>query len=149
MARRILGVLFTGAGVAHFTNVSFFTSLVPENLAKYSNQINTGTGIYQTAGGLAFFFPEDRHLARWSALAILIPTLPAAIQQVREPERMRALGVPPRLTPVRVAAQILMAGLVWWATSSDTKPDTTAGDDRTGGDADDASAARAHTAVNH
>jgi uncharacterized membrane protein len=120
VVRRLLGVLFTGAGLAHFTNPSFFTSLVPERLVKYRNEINTGTGIYQTAGGLAFFTPKARQLARWSALSILIPTLPAAIQQVREPERMRALGVPPQLTPVRVVVQVLMTALVWWATSVDT-----------------------------
>lgn len=120
MACRILGVLFTGAGAAHFTNASFFTSLVPESLATYRGQINVGTGVCQTAGGLVFLLPRGRHLARWSALSMLIPTLSAAIQQVREPDRMRALGVPPQLTLVRVVVQVLMAGLVWWATSLDT-----------------------------
>ena len=33
---------------------------------------------------------------------------------------MRALGVPPQLTPVRVVAQVLMTALVWWATRLDT-----------------------------
>lgn len=49
--RRLLGVLFAGAGVAHFTNASFFASLVPDALATYRSEINIGTGMYQTAGG--------------------------------------------------------------------------------------------------
>lgn len=120
LARRVLGVLFTGAGLAHFTHASFFTGLVPDRLGSYRREINTGTGVYQTAGGLAFFSPRRRGLARWSALSVLVPTLPAAIDQVRDPERMRKLGVPPALTPLRVAAQIAMIGLVWWATRPDT-----------------------------
>lgn len=127
--RRVLGVLFTGAGVAHFTNASFFTSLVPESLGNYRREINLGTGIYQTAGGLAFFSPRRRNLARWSALSVLVPTLPAAVGQVRDPEGMRKLGVPPQLTPVRVVVQVAMIGLVWWATRPDA-PDTTTGTSR-------------------
>jgi uncharacterized membrane protein len=124
VARRILGVLFTGAGVAHFTHSSFFAGLVPERLATYRREINLGTGVYQTVGGLGFFFPRGRNLARWSALTLLVSTLPAAVGQVRDPERLRALGVPPQVTPVRVVAQVLMIALVWWA----TRPDTTVTD---------------------
>ena len=74
--------------------------------------------MYQTLGGLGFF-SRGRNVAPWSVLTLLVPTLYAAIDQVRHPDRMRALGVPPQLTPVRVVAQILVIALLWWATSPD------------------------------
>src|SRR3954453_12116789 len=107
IARRVLGVLFTAAGLAHFTHASFFAALVPERLAAHRREVNAAAAVYQTLGGLGFFSPRGRNVARWSALTLLVPTLPAAIDQVRHPERMRALGVAPQLTPVRVVAQIL------------------------------------------
>jgi len=44
VVRRVLGVLFTGAGVAHFTHSSFFAGLVPERLPQCRRAINLGTG---------------------------------------------------------------------------------------------------------
>jgi hypothetical protein len=47
---------------------------------------------------------------------MLVPTLPAAIDQINHPEVLRKAGIPPQLAPVRVVVQTLVAALTWWAT---------------------------------
>lgn len=119
LARRVLGTAFTGAGIAHFTHAEFFANLVPASLARYRREINWATGVYQTAGGLTFFDVRLRTVARWSSIALLVPTFPEAFRQVREPERLKALGLPPRLAAARIVAQAAVLGLVWWSTQPD------------------------------
>lgn len=119
LARRILGTAFTGAGIAHFTHADFFANVVPAALADHKREINWATGVYQTAGGLTFFDPRLRQVARWSSIALLVPTFPEAFRQVREPERMKSLGLPPRLAAMRIVAQAAVLGVVWWSTQPD------------------------------
>jgi hypothetical protein len=54
--------------------------------------------------------------ARWANLAMLVPTLPAAADQINHPDVLRKAGIPPALAPVRVVVQTLVAALTWWAT---------------------------------
>jgi uncharacterized membrane protein len=76
--------------------------------------------VYQIAGGLTFFDARLRNVARWSSIALLVPTFPEAFRQVREPERMKALGLPPRVAGARIVAQAAVLGIVWWSTQPDT-----------------------------
>jgi uncharacterized membrane protein len=62
------------------------------------------------------FIPRLRVLARWINLAMLVPTLPAAIDQTRHPDRMRELGLNPKAVAARIPVQMLVAALTWWAT---------------------------------
>jgi uncharacterized membrane protein len=120
LARRALGVLITGAGIGHFTHADLFTRLVPASFGAHRSTINIGTGIFQVASGLSFLSPRLRGVARWSTFALLVPTFPEAVNQVREPDRMRELGIPPRVALARIPAQVLVLALVWWATRPDT-----------------------------
>jgi hypothetical protein len=47
---------------------------------------------------------------------VLVSSLPEAVNQVRQPERMKESGVPPALTPVRVLVQLGVIALVWRST---------------------------------
>lgn len=114
--RTVLGVVFAGAGIAHFTHYEFFNQLVPESLAGYATAINVATGIIQISGAVTLFIPRLKNVARWSNLALLVPTLPAAINQIWHPESLEKLGVPPQLAIVRVFAQLGIIGVVWRAT---------------------------------
>lgn len=116
LSRSALGVLFTGAGVAHFTDREFFGQLVPGYLSRYRSEVNWGSGVIQVAGGVSFFFPRLRAVARWANLGLLIPTFPEGINQVRHPERMKALGIPPVMAALRLPAQTLVMAWVWLAT---------------------------------
>lgn len=115
-ARIVLGTAFTGAGIAHVVKHGWFEQLVPESLAQWRKPISAVTAVIQFVGGISMFIPRLRVLARWTNLAMLVPTLPAAVAQTRHPDQMRALGVNSKLVIARIPAQILVATATWWAT---------------------------------
>ena len=114
--RIVLGVLFTGAEIAHVVKHDWFERLVPASLSQWRKPISAVTAVMQLVGGISMFIPRLRPAARWVNLAMLVPTLPAAANQVNHPDVLRAAGIPPQLAPVRVVVQLLVAGLTWWAT---------------------------------
>lgn len=116
--RTLLGLAFAGAGIAHFLRRDFFDQLVPESLAAYRAPINVVTGILQVVGAITMFVPRLRAAARWTNLALLVPTLAPAVNQIRHPETLRRVGIPPQLAPVRVVAQLLVIAATWHATRS-------------------------------
>jgi uncharacterized membrane protein len=115
-ARMLLGTAFTGAGIAHVVKHEWFEGLVPEPLAQWRKPISAITAVVQIVGGISMFMPRLRSVARWTNVAMLVPTLPAAAAQIRKPEALRRAGVPPAIAPVRVLVQTLVAALTWWAT---------------------------------
>ncbi|HYX99645.1 MAG TPA: hypothetical protein VE908_08865 [Mycobacterium sp.] len=115
-ARIVLGTAFTGAGIAHVVKNEWFEQLVPESLSRWRKPISAITAVIQFVGGIAMFVPRLRVTARWVNLAMLVPTLPAAVDQIIHPEVLRKAGIPPQLAPVRVVVQTIVAGLPWWAT---------------------------------
>lgn len=114
--RTVLGVLFAAAGIAHFAKQEFFDQLVPDSLARYRTPINLVTGLMQGVGAATMFFPRLRAVARWTNLALLVPTLVPAINQIRDPESLRKVGIPPQLAPVRVLAQVGVIAATWRST---------------------------------
>lgn len=114
--RILLGTAFTGAGIAHVVKHEFFENLVPDSLARWRKPISAATAVIQFVGGISMFVPRLRVLARWTNLAMLVPTFPAAVAQTRQPDQMRALGVNPKLVIARIPAQLLVATVTWWAT---------------------------------
>jgi uncharacterized membrane protein len=114
--RLLLGTAFTGAGVAHILKHEWFEGLVPEPLAQWRKPISAVTAVIQIVGGVSMFVPRLRSVARWTNFAMLVPTLPAAADQIRHPEILRQAGVPPQIAPIRVVVQTLVAVLTWWAT---------------------------------
>lgn len=115
-ARILLGTAFTGAGIAHVVKHEWFEQFVPESLSQWRKPISAVTAVIQFVGGISIFVPRLRVVARWTNLAMLVPTLPAAIDQINHPEVLRKAGIPPQLAPVRVVVQTFVAALTWWAT---------------------------------
>jgi len=116
LSRTILGLMMGGAGIAHFTHQKVFAKLVPDYLDKYRTQINAGTGVLQVVSAVSFFVAPLRAVARWSTTALLVPSFPEAFNQVRHPERLSAVGLPPRLAPARIVALAGVLAWTWWAT---------------------------------
>lgn len=114
--RLLLGTAFTGAGIAHVLKHEWFEGLVPEPLAQWRKPISAGTAIIQIVGGISMLVPRLRNVARWINLAMLVPTLPAAADQIRDPEILRRTGLPPQVAPIRIVVQSLVAVLTWWTT---------------------------------
>jgi uncharacterized membrane protein len=121
--RLLLGTAFSGAGIAHVLKHQWFEGLVPEPLAKWRKPISAVTAVMQIVGGISMFIPRLRIVARWTNLAMLVPTLPAAADQIRHPDVLHRAGVPPALAPVRVVAQSVVAVLTWWATQPTPEQD--------------------------
>lgn len=111
-----IGVLFLGVGLIHLTHAEFFDQLVPAALKNYAGVISAVTEVLMVAMGIAFLVPRLRAIARWSAMALLIGTLPMAVDQVVHPSVIESLGLTSTLAAVRVLVQLLMIALIWWAT---------------------------------
>lgn len=111
-----LGTIFTGVSVFHFLKRDFFAKLVPAPLRKYEREVDYATEALMATAGMCFWIPKTSHVARWMTTAILVPTFPSAIGQVRHPEQLEKVGLPPKVAPVRVVAQLGMLTWIWWAT---------------------------------
>lgn len=114
-----IGLLVAGGGVAHFTHPGFFQALVPMALDDYRSLVNAATGVLQIAMGAAFLVPRLRTLARWSTIALLVATLPAAFDQIVHPEVIQTQGISSSIAILRLIAQIAMIVFIWWATLPD------------------------------
>jgi len=111
-SRFALGTLFLGALGLQVTNKEFFARLIPSYLRKYETQVAVGTRGLLGVTGLAFLVPRLRVLARVGALGVLLPSLPEAVNQVRQPDRMREAGVPPQVAIARIPVQLAVIALV-------------------------------------
>jgi uncharacterized membrane protein len=115
-SRKALGVIFLGVSVLHFAKRDFFAKLVPPQLQDYEQEVDLGTEALMAASGICFLVPRLRRVARFLTLGFLIPTLPVAVNQMREPEQTDAAGIPQRVVTARIPAQIAMCTWIWWAT---------------------------------
>ena len=126
LIRFVIGALVAGAGLAHFTHANFFSALVPDTLDAYRNDVNVATGVLQIVMGVTFWVPRLRSVARWSTIALLGLTLPAAVDQVIHPETIASVGITPAVAALRVLVQLLMIFVIWWATTPDNAGQTNA-----------------------
>jgi uncharacterized membrane protein len=115
-----LGVLFLGATALQATHRETFAALVPKQLASHSREVQGVLTVVLGTLGASFLVPPLRLVARWGATALLVASLPAALDQTRHPEDLEALGLPPRAASLRIVAQIGVLAATWAATR---KPD--------------------------
>ena len=80
----VLGTAFTSAGIAHVVKHEWFEQLVPEQFTRWRKPISSVTAVIQFVGGISMFIPRLRAVARWTNLAMLVPTL-AAAAQIKQP----------------------------------------------------------------
>lgn len=118
-ARLAIAGPLIAAGAAHFLKSDFFTKLMPGNVKDNAQreQMNTGLGVLQLAAGVSMLIPPLRLMARWLNLALLVPSFMVALNQLRDPERLKAHGIPPILALWRLPAQLAVIVAVWKATA--------------------------------
>ncbi|MYM19459.1 hypothetical protein GSY69_05620 [Brevibacterium sp. 5221] len=121
MARRTAvstaaGIAFIGASALQCAKPEVFRELVPVESPAAARRIQAAMAAVLGSTGIALVVPVLRRRARWPALAVLVGSLPAALQQVRRPAQLQRAGLPPELAPVRIAAQAAMIAVVWYAT---------------------------------
>ena len=121
-SRLALGAMFLGALGLQMTKQDFFAGLVPSYLAKYKDQVAVATRAMLATTGISFvlaaFGAPVRLLARCSALGVLLPSLPEAFNQVRQPDRLREAGIAPQVAAARIPVQGLVIVWVWRSTRS-------------------------------
>jgi uncharacterized membrane protein len=125
-ARQLLGAMFVAAGIVHLTHRRFYRSLVPDWLAHARSDIEAATGAAQVFGGVVLFVPKLRSLGRWVNLAMLAPTVPIVIGELRHPYRLRPHARQwPGLSPVGplglAPGHVGMAAVLWWATRQEDR----------------------------
>ncbi|EPH14769.1 MULTISPECIES: hypothetical protein [Dermabacter] len=111
-----LGTLFIGAGIIQATHREFFTALVPEQIAEHGDRVQGAATVALTGIGASFLIPPLNPIARWAATIMLAGTLPAAIDQLRNPEVTEKLGIPTSVVALRIPAQVLVIIGAWYAT---------------------------------
>ena len=78
-------------------------------MSKKQTVLRTGLGTLFIGAGL-------NPIARWAATIMLAGTLPAAIDQLRNPEVTEKLGIPTSVVALRIPAQVLVIIGAWYAT---------------------------------
>ncbi|WAL41177.1 hypothetical protein BRM1_04795 [Brevibacterium sp. BRM-1] len=109
---RAAGIAFIGASSLQCAKREVFVELVPVRSPAAARRIQAAMAAALGAIGVALVVPALRRRARWPAVAVLAGSLPAAVRQVVRPAQLQGAGLPPELTPVRIAAQAAMIAVV-------------------------------------
>ena len=120
---RVIGAMFTGAGVTHFARPDFFEAIVPRWFpnAKFANQ---ASGAAEIVCGLGMFPRRTRRASAFGLLGILVGVFPANLdmyvndidmvpgddgkmERVEGAENVRTRNL------IRLPFQFVFAALVW------------------------------------
>ena len=112
-------MLFTGAGIAHFTKPDFFEAIVPDWIpnAALANRLS---GAAELTFGLAMFYQRTRKLSALGLFALTIAVFPANIDtavnnvepQLVEGRFSRSVGT--ATGPLNWIRLPLQLPLLWW-----------------------------------
>ena len=115
VVRVLFGAFFIVAGVTHFTNEAFFTSIVPPYLP-WPVAIVYVSGVAEIALGALLIVPATTELAGWGLIALLIAVFPANLHMAMNP------GLYPATSPTallfRLPVQGVLIALAYWFTRS-------------------------------
>jgi uncharacterized membrane protein len=119
----LLGVLFVGAGVSHFTATDFFVEIVPPYLPAPLLLVWI-SGVAEIALGVLVLVPATRRRAAWGLIALLLAVFPAniymALHDVHPAHAPAWMGRPSTLALwLRLPLQFVMIAWAWWYTRDD------------------------------
>jgi len=119
----LLGALFVGAGVSHFTATDFFVEIVPPYLPAPLLLVWI-SGVSEIALGALVLVPATRRPAAWGLIALLLAVFPAnvhmALHDVRPAHAPAWMGQPSTLALwLRLPLQFVMIAWAWWYTHGD------------------------------
>lgn len=109
VGRAVMGVLYVGAGVAHFVLTRMYERAMPEYLPAHRELVLV-SGAAEILGGVGVMVPTTRRAAAWGIVALLVAVFPANVWMAQHPERWP--GVPVWALWARLPLQGV---LVWWA----------------------------------
>lgn len=109
----LFGVFFIVAGVTHFTNQAFFTSIVPPYLP-FPVALVVMSGIAEIALGVLLLVRHTSRLAAWGLIALLIAVFPANIHMAMHPQLYPDMS--PTALFIRLPAQGVLVAVAYWFT---------------------------------
>ena len=112
-SRLLLGLLFLGAGVPHFTHTAAYERVMPPFLPA-PHELVLLSGAAEILGGAAVLTSRLRRPARWWLVALLVAIFPANVQVALHPGLVP--GVPPALLWLRLPLQGVLIAWVLQAT---------------------------------
>ena len=113
IVRVLFGAFFVVAGVTHFTNRDFFTSIVPPYLP-WPELLVYVSGVAEIALGVLLMVPATTRIAAWGLIALLIAVFPANIHMAMNPQLYP--DTPLAALLIRLPLQGLLIALAFWFT---------------------------------
>jgi uncharacterized membrane protein len=111
--RVLFGAFFVIAGVTHFTNRDFFTSIVPPYLP-WPELLVYVSGVAEIALGVLLMVPATTRIAAWGLIALLIAVFPANIHMAMNPQLYP--DTPLAALLIRLPLQGLLIAVAFWFT---------------------------------
>ena len=113
VVRVLFSAFFIVAGVTHFTNRDFFTSIVPPYLP-WPEMLVYVSGVAEIALGVMLLLPATMRLAAWGLIALLIAVFPANIHMAMNPQLYPDVSMAALL--IRLPLQGVMVAIAYWFT---------------------------------
>jgi uncharacterized membrane protein len=110
----LVGLIFTTAGVLHFTHTRHYEATMPDYLPLHREAVLV-SGVAEFAGGVGVLVPETRRYAGWGLIALLVAVFPANVQMALNPKDYK--GIPAWALWLRLPFQGVFGWLVWRATA--------------------------------
>jgi uncharacterized membrane protein len=111
--RVLFGAFFVVAGVTHFTNRDFFTSIVPPYLP-WPEMLVSVSGVAEIALGGMLIVPATTEIAAWGLIALLIAVFPANIHMAMNPQLYP--DTPRAALLIRLPLQGVLVAVAYWFT---------------------------------
>jgi uncharacterized membrane protein len=113
IVRVLFAAFFIIAGVTHFTNRDFFTSIVPPYLP-WPVMLVYVSGVAEIVLGVMLMVPATTRIAAWGLIALLIAVFPANIHMAMNPHLYP--GTPMAALLIRLPVQGVMVAVAYWFT---------------------------------
>ena len=114
LSRVVLAVIFTGAGVLHFTKPAPFVAIVPRWLPA-AEALVAISGVAEIAGGIGLLVPPVSFWAGCGLIALLLAVFPANINMAINNIPWDGKPVPTWLLWMRLPLQAVLILWVWFA----------------------------------
>lgn len=111
----LFGAFFIVAGITHFTNQAFFTSIVPPYLP-FPVALVVISGIAEIGLGAALMVRRTSRLAAWGLIALLIAVFPANLHMAMNPQLYPSTS--PTALLIRLPLQAVLIAIAYWFTRS-------------------------------
>lgn len=109
----LFGLFFIVAGVTHFTNQAFFTSIVPPYLP-FPVALVVISGIAEIVLGVLLLIRRTSRPAAWGLIALLICVFPANIHMAMNPQLYPDTS--PTALLIRLPLQGVLIAVAYWFT---------------------------------